>query len=81
MGAQGVLVAAPDHERFIPALKVDVVDTTAAGDSFVGAFTVGLARGLSTDAATVEAQYAAAIAVTRLGAQSFDCHPRRDPAH
>ena len=70
MGAQGVLVAAPDHERFIPALKVDVVDTTAAGDSFVGAFTVGLARGLSTDAATVEAQYAAAIAVTRLGAQS-----------
>jgi ribokinase len=70
MGGQGVLVAAPDHERFIPAVKVDVVDTTAAGDSFVGAFTVGLARGLSIDAATVEAQYAAAIAVTRLGAQS-----------
>jgi ribokinase len=70
MGAQGVLVAAPGHQRFIAAVKVDVVDTTAAGDTFVGAFTVGLARGLSVDAATVEAQYAAAVAVTRLGAQS-----------
>jgi ribokinase len=70
MGAQGVLIAAPGHQRFIAAVKVDVVDTTAAGDTFVGAFTVGLARGLSVDAATVEAQYAAAVAVTRLGAQS-----------
>jgi ribokinase len=70
MGAQGVLVAAAEHERFIPAVQVQVVDTTAAGDTFVGAFTVGIARGLSTDAATVEAQYAAAVTVTRLGAQT-----------
>lgn len=70
MGAQGVLVAAPGHQRFIPAVRVDVVDTTAAGDTFVGAFTVGLARGLSIDGATVEAQYAAAVTVTRLGAQT-----------
>lgn len=70
MGAQGVLVTAPDHQRFIPAVQVEVVDTTAAGDTFVGAFTVGIARGLSIDAATVEAQFAAAVTVTRLGAQT-----------
>jgi ribokinase len=70
MGAQGVLVAGPEHERFIPAVRVEVVDTTAAGDTFVGAFTFALACGLSIDEATVEAQYAAAVTVTRLGAQT-----------
>jgi ribokinase len=70
MGEQGVLVAAPDHERFIPAVKVAVVDTTAAGDTFVGAFTVGVARGLAVDEAVTEAQYAAAFAVTKMGAQT-----------
>jgi len=70
MGEQGVLVVAPDHERFIPAVKVDAVDTTAAGDTFVGAFTVGMARGLDIDQAIVEAQHAAAFAVTKRGAQT-----------
>lgn len=70
MGARGVLVAAGGRQRFIDAVEVDAVDTTAAGDTFVGAFTVGVARGLSTDDATIEAQYAAAVSVTRLGAQS-----------
>ncbi|MDB5753980.1 MAG: rbsK, partial [Massilia sp.] len=70
MGAQGVLVAAGGRQRFIAAVAVDAVDTTAAGDTFVGAFTVGVARGLSIDDATIEAQYAAAVSVTRLGAQS-----------
>lgn len=70
MGEQGVLVAAPDHERFIPAVRVAVVDTTAAGDTFVGAFTVGVARGLAVDEAVTEAQYAAAFAVTKMGAQT-----------
>ena len=70
MGEQGVLVAAPDDERFIPALKVAVVDTTAAGDTFVGTFTVGVARGLAIDEAVTEAQHAAAFAVTKMGAQT-----------
>lgn len=70
MGAQGVLVAAPDHERFIPAVKVATVDTTAAGDTFVGVFTVGMARGLAIGEAVTEAQYAAAFAVTKMGAQT-----------
>ena len=70
MGEQGVLVTAPDHERFIPAVRVEVVDTTAAGDTFVGTFTVGMARGLDIDQAVTEAQHAAAFAVTKMGAQT-----------
>jgi len=76
MGEQGVLVASPDTTRFIPAVQVDVVDTTAAGDTFVGALTVGLARGHELGAAVVEAQYAAALTVTRIGAQA--AIPTRD---
>jgi ribokinase len=55
-------------------VKVDVVDTTAAGDTFVGAFAVGLARSLSVEDAAMEAQFAAALTVTRLGAQTSIPH-------
>jgi ribokinase len=65
-----VLAAAPGGQYLIPARQVEVVDTTAAGDTFVGAFTVALARGLALEAAVAQAQCAAAIAVTRLGAQT-----------
>lgn len=47
-----------------------MVDTTAAGDTFVGAFAVGLANGLSVIDASREAQYTAALTVTKLGAQT-----------
>lgn len=70
MGEQGVQIAAPGHAAFIAALPVEAVDTTAAGDTFVGAFTVAMARGLGIDAAAGEAQYAAAFAVMRMGAQT-----------
>lgn len=71
MGAQGVLVCdAKDGARFFSGLKVQAVDTTAAGDTFVGAFSVAVANGLSVDQAAIDAQYAAALTVTQLGAQS-----------
>jgi ribokinase len=70
MGEHGVCIAQHGGSRHIPAVKVDVVDTTAAGDTFVGAFAVGLARGMSVDDASMEAQYAAALTVTKLGAQT-----------
>lgn len=74
MGAQGVLVSARDTVRFIPAVPVKAVDTTAAGDTFVGALTVALARGGALEAAVEEAQHAAALAVTRAGAQTSIPH-------
>ena len=70
MGEHGACIADAQGNRFMPALKVDVVDTTAAGDTFVGALTVGLANGLNIDDATLQAQYAAALTVTKLGAQT-----------
>lgn len=70
MGAQGVLVTDTAGSRFFPGIKVQAVDTTAAGDTFVGAFAVGIGQGLSVDQAAQGAQYAAALTVTKLGAQS-----------
>jgi len=70
MGEHGVCVAQRGSFRHLPAIRVAAVDTTAAGDTFVGAFAVGHARGLAVEQAAMEAQYAAAITVTRLGAQT-----------
>jgi ribokinase len=70
MGEHGVCVTEKKGSYHAPAIKVNVVDTTAAGDTFVGAFAVGIANGLSILDATNQAQYSAALAVTKLGAQS-----------
>ncbi len=70
MGEHGVCIAFGGTHAHIPAVLVQVVDTTAAGDTFVGAFAVALARGLAVHEACVEAQYAAALTVTKLGAQT-----------
>ena len=51
------------------AYTVDVVDTTAAGDAFVGAFAVALAEGLPPVEALRRGNAAGALTVTRAGAQ------------
>ena len=56
-------------EKTIPSIKVDVLDTTAAGDSFVAALAVGLVEGKSLSEACSFANAAGAITVTRMGAQ------------
>jgi ribokinase len=55
---------------FIPAHKVEAVDTTAAGDVFNGAFTLALAEGKNFEEAVRFACKASAISVTRIGAQA-----------
>lgn len=69
LGGQGLLQVNADSCRHHPATPVKAVDTTAAGDTFLGGFAAGLAEGLSVDAAIALGQQAAAIAVTRPGAQ------------
>ncbi len=69
LGENGVLVVDADGRRHIPAYAVKPVDTVAAGDAFVGAFATGLAEGLSVDQAVGLGNAAAAISVTRHGAQ------------
>ncbi|WP_460116667.1 ribokinase [Pseudomonas sp. S2_C03] len=69
LGAQGSLFA--DGQRFehFVAPKVKAVDTTAAGDTFVGGFAAALAGGKSEREAIHFGQAAAALSVTRAGAQ------------
>lgn len=70
LGNEGVLILHQDEIIHIPAIKVTAVDTTAAGDVFNGALAVCLAEGKTVVEAAKFACRAAAISVTRMGAQS-----------
>lgn len=71
LGARGSLVVMSDeHFYTIPPVKVQVVDTTAAGDAFTAALAVAIARGDRMREAALYANAAGALACTRLGAQS-----------
>lgn len=70
LGSQGVVVADDEGARHFPAIAVRTVDTTAAGDTFIGAMCASLAAGLSTDAAVARRIRAATLCVTRPGAQA-----------
>ena len=74
MGVKGVYCG--DCGRLYPAKKVKAVDCVAAGDTFNGAFVVALAEGRSCPEAIAFAQAAAAISVTRPGAQASVPHRR-----
>ena len=68
MGVKGVYCG--NCRRLYPAKKVKAVDCVAAGDTFNGAFAVALAEGKCCKDAIAFAQKAAALSVTRPGAQS-----------
>jgi ribokinase len=70
LGSQGAFIYNNDGGRFIKAPIVLAVDTTAAGDVFNGALAVGLSENLKLDEAVDFANRAAAISVTRMGAQA-----------
>ena len=69
VGADGAVFAEEEDEGYVPAPEVEVVDTTGAGDAFVGALALRVARGDSLRRAVGYAVRAGAAAVTREGAQ------------
>lgn len=69
LGKRGVYASSEGCEGLVPAFKVEALDTTAAGDVFNGALAVALAEKLPLPDALRFAQAAAAISVTRPGAQ------------
>jgi ribokinase len=69
LGERGALLAGEGERQLLPAYRVTVVDTTAAGDAFVGAFAVALAERRPLREATRMAMAAGALAVTKMGAQ------------
>lgn len=69
LGSSGVVLKSDHQQLFLPAFQVEAVDTTAAGDVFCGSFAVALTEGQDLRAALRFAAAAAAICVTRIGAQ------------
>ncbi|MGB4292879.1 MAG: ribokinase [Bacteroidales bacterium] len=70
LGEGGAFVSSDSFTGLIPGIKVDAIDTTAAGDVFNGALAVALAEGKDLPEAVEFANKAASISVTRLGAQA-----------
>lgn len=69
LGAHGALLATREGERIIEAVAVKAVDTTGAGDAFVGSFARFLTGGLPLEASLTQAVRYAADSVTRRGTQ------------
>jgi ribokinase len=70
MGARGAWICSAEEEGLVKTRKVKPVDTVGAGDCFSAWVTVGIAEGLGMAAAVERAVRAAAMAVTRTGAQA-----------
>jgi ribokinase len=70
LGETGAYVKSENYWGLIPGIKVDPIDTTAAGDVFNGALAVAVSEGKDLYEAVIFANKAAAISVTRMGAQA-----------
>jgi ribokinase len=69
MGGAGALLATPGENRFIEAYPVNTVDTTGAGDAFIGSFATFLLEGHSAADAISRACLYAALSTTKVGTQ------------
>lgn len=71
LGEKGALFINHSGKQLFPAKKVsNIVDTTAAGDAFSGAFALGISNGRTTEEAIQFANKVAAYSVTKMGAQT-----------
>ncbi|WP_219597277.1 ribokinase [Aeromonas salmonicida] len=70
LGSQGVYCSNARQQQLIPGFRVEAVDTTAAGDTFNGALLAAELAGAGFNAAVRFAHGAAALSVTKFGAQS-----------
>ncbi|MGB3366963.1 MAG: ribokinase [Acidaminobacteraceae bacterium] len=70
LGSNGSVLCDGKEKKYFETSKVKAVDTTAAGDSFIGGLLYSLSNGKSIDESIVFASKVAALTVTRSGAQS-----------
>lgn len=70
LGETGAYIKSTEFSELIPGIKVKAIDTTAAGDVFNGALAVAVADGCDLKNAVEFANKAAAISVTKMGAQA-----------
>jgi len=73
LGERGSLAAGPDRIELIPAFKVQALDTTGAGDAFIGSFAVFLSEGVPEEEALPRANLYAALSTTKVGTQKSFC--------
>jgi ribokinase len=73
LGERGTLAARADGIELIPAFNVKSVDTTGAGDAFIGSFAVFLSEGLPEEEALPRANLYAALSTTKVGTQKSFC--------
>lgn len=71
MGAEGCLIATANNKVHVPAFKVDVVDTTGAGDAFMGGLSYGLLQGWDNARVGLFANACAALCCTKVGARAM----------
>jgi ribokinase len=69
LGARGSLLAGPGGQLHVPPFPVTAVDTTGAGDAFIGSLAVFLAEGMAEKDALARANLYAALSTTRVGTQ------------
>ena len=69
LGKEGALVGTKRETVHVKSPKVNPVDTTGAGDAFCGALAVAISSGENLEEAVVYANYAGALATTKMGAQ------------
>jgi ribokinase len=69
LGERGCLLAGSEGAQLIPPFKVNALDTTGAGDAFIGSFAVFLGEGLSEQEALTRANLYAALSTTKVGTQ------------
>ena len=70
MGGSGAFFLTGGYSKMITVVPVKAIDSTAAGDVFCGALAVALSEGKNNEEAVIFANKAAAISVTRMGAQA-----------
>ncbi len=70
IGEKGAFIKGAFGSKIVPAPNVNAIDTVGAGDTFCGAFAVGIAEGKTMEEAVALANKSAALAVTRPGAQA-----------
>jgi sugar/nucleoside kinase (ribokinase family) len=71
LGADGCIIAGSGKIVHVPALKVEVVDTTGAGDAFMGGLSFGLLQGWDFERVGLFANACAALCCTRVGARAM----------
>jgi len=70
LGERGCLLITEQERKYVPAKKVKALDTTGAGDAFIGSMAFYLAKGKSLAESTLKANAIAALSVQAYGTQS-----------